>query len=119
MGSYLTANAFRTSASEADVVISIGCKWDYTLIYGAPPIWNQNQKIIQIDIDPVEIGKNRPVEVGIIGDAKAVLEQLISEMETKLPKEKVSEWSEWNDYLQEIRKKDALLIQKILKSNSP
>ncbi|MHA1488606.1 MAG: thiamine pyrophosphate-binding protein [Promethearchaeota archaeon] len=116
LGSYLTANAFRTAASEADVVLSFGCKWDYTLIYGAPPIWNQNQKIIQNDIDPEEIGKNRPVEVSIIGDAKAVLNQLLSEMEANLPKEKFTEWSEWNEYLQDIRKNDDLQIQKLLKA---
>ncbi len=116
LGSYLTANAYRTAASEADVVLSFGCKWDYTLIYGAPPIWNQNQKIIQNDIDPKEIGKNRPVEVSIIGDAKAVLKQLLSEMEANLPKEKITEWSEWNEYLQDIRKNDGLQIQKLLKA---
>jgi acetolactate synthase-1/2/3 large subunit len=116
LGSYLTANAFRTAASEADIVLSFGTKWDYCLLYGAPPIWNQNQKVIQVDIDPTEIGKNRPVEVGIVGDAKAVLNQLMLEFENNLPKEKITEWSEWNEYLQEFHKVDADNIQKMLKS---
>jgi acetolactate synthase-1/2/3 large subunit len=116
LGSYLTSNAFRTAASEADTVISVGCKWDYCLLYGAPPIWNQDQKIIQIDIDPIEIGKNRPAEIGIVGDAKAVLIQLMTELENYLPKEKITEWSEWNEYLQEFHKVDADNIQKMLKS---
>ncbi len=115
VGAKLTANAYRRAAIEADVVISVGCKWDYTILYGASPIWNQDQKIIQIDIDPKEIGKNRPVEVGIIGDAKAVINQLLVEMEKNLPKEKITEWSEWNNYLQGIRKDDAEFINKILK----
>ncbi|MFX1354728.1 MAG: thiamine pyrophosphate-binding protein, partial [Promethearchaeota archaeon] len=85
VGGKLTAMAYRRAASEADVIISIGCKWDHTIIYGAPPIWNQDQKIIQIDIDPTEIGKNRPVSVAIVGDAKAVINQLLEEMEKKLP----------------------------------
>ncbi|MFX1450991.1 MAG: thiamine pyrophosphate-binding protein [Promethearchaeota archaeon] len=117
LGSYLVDNVYRTAASEADTILSIGCKWDYTLLYGAPPIWNQNQKIIQIDIDPEEIGKNRPVEVSIIGDAKTVINQLLFEMEKDLPKEKITEWSEWNDYLQDFRKNESIMIQKLLKYN--
>ncbi|MFX0188104.1 MAG: thiamine pyrophosphate-binding protein [Candidatus Hodarchaeota archaeon] len=115
VGAKLTANAYRRAAIEADVVISVGCKWDYTILYGASPLWNQDQKIIQIDIDPKEIGKNRPVEVGITGDAKAVINQLLIEMEKNLPKEKITEWSEWNNYLQDIRKNDRDFIDKVLK----
>ena len=115
IGAKLTANAFRRAANEADAIISIGCKWDYTILYGAPPIWNQDQKIIQIDIDPKEIGKNRPVEAGIIGDAKAVINQFLAEMELYLPKEKITEWSEWNNYLQDVRKDDVEFIKKMLK----
>ncbi|MFX1337130.1 MAG: thiamine pyrophosphate-binding protein [Promethearchaeota archaeon] len=117
IGSYLTATAFRTAATEADVVLSFGCKWDYSLLYGSPPVWNQQiQKLIQVDIDPSEIGKNRPVEIGIIGDAKTVINQLISEMEESLPKEKITEWSEWNSYLQALHKSDEVNVQKIFKS---
>ena len=115
IGSKLTSNTYRSAASEADVVLSLGCTWNHTLLYGAAPFWNQNQKIIQVDIDSKEIGKNRPVEVGIIGDVRAVIQQLLKEMEGMLPKEKITEWSEWNDYLQELRKNDELQIQKILK----
>jgi len=115
LGSYLVANAYRRAATEADVVVSLGCKWDYSILYGAAPIWNQHQKIIQVDIDPKEIGKNRPIELGIVGDCKAVINQLLEEMEKNLPKDKISEWSSWNDVLQENRKNDSLTIQKILK----
>ncbi|UCD01069.1 MAG: thiamine pyrophosphate-binding protein [Promethearchaeota archaeon] len=115
IGSKLTSSAYRSAASEADVVLSLGCTWNYTLLYGTAPFWNQNQKIIQVDIDSKEIGKNRPVEVSIIGDVKAVIQQLLKEMEEILPKEKITEWSEWNDYLQELRKNEEKQIQKILK----
>ncbi|MFX0070589.1 MAG: thiamine pyrophosphate-binding protein [Candidatus Hermodarchaeota archaeon] len=116
-GSYPLANTFRRAASEADVVISLGCRWDYTTLYGTPPLWNQNQKIIQVDIDPKEIGKNRPVEISIIADVKAVVNQLLTIMEEKLPKEKVTEWSTWNDDLQDVRKNDTATIEKLLKSD--
>jgi len=116
-GSYPLSNTFRTAASEADVVLSLGCKWDYTTLYGADPLWNQNQKIIQVDIDSNEIGKNRPIALGIVADVKAVLKQLLTLMEETLPKEKVTEWSEWNDHLQDIRKMDMAIIDKLLSSN--
>jgi acetolactate synthase-1/2/3 large subunit len=115
LGSYLIATAYRTAASDADIVISIGCKWDYTIIYGVEPIWNQSQKLIQVDIDPEMIGKNRSVDVSIIGDAKAVILQLLSEMEANLPKEKITEWTGWNSQLFDLRKNDALNIERILK----
>ncbi len=115
VGSYLVANAYRKAVSEADVVISFGAKWDYSILFGAPPIWNPNAKIIQNDIDPEMIGRNRKVSVAIIGDAKVVINQLLAEMEQSLPKEKISGWSEWNSYLSDLRKNDALAVQKLLK----
>jgi len=116
IGSYLTANAFRTAASQADVILSFGAKWDYTLLYGAPPIWDQNQKLIQVDIDPKEIGKNRPTEIAIIGDVKAVIGQLLQKMEEDLPKNNITKWNEWNDYLREFLETDKKAIDKILNS---
>jgi acetolactate synthase-1/2/3 large subunit len=117
IGSYLTNNAFRTAASQADLVVSFGAKWDYTLLYGAPPIWNQNQKLVQNDIDPENIGKNRPVDVSLIGDAKIVIDQLLLEMEEELSKDKITTWNEWNQYLTELKQEDRKMIQKILKSD--
>jgi acetolactate synthase-1/2/3 large subunit len=115
VGSYLVANAYRKAVGEADVVISFGTKWDYTILFGAPPIWNPNAKVIQNDIDPEMIGRNRKVSVAIIGDAKAVINQLLAEMETSLPKDKITQWTEWNMFLTEVKKNDALEIQKLLK----
>jgi len=117
-GSYPFANTFRRAASESDLVLAFGCRWDYTTFYGTAPLWNQNQKIIQVDIDPKEIGKNRPIEIGIVGDVKAVINQLLFKMESILPKEKVTEWFEWNDYLQDARKFDNQNIEKLLRSTN-
>ncbi|MBY9017216.1 MAG: thiamine pyrophosphate-binding protein [Candidatus Lokiarchaeota archaeon] len=116
-GSYPLSSTFRRAASEADVVLSLGCRWDYTTLYGMGPLWNQDQKIIQVDIDPKEIGKNRPAEIAIIGDVKAVINQLLNSMEKNLPKDMIGKWSQWNDYLQEARGIDKSIIDKILKSD--
>ena len=116
-GSYPLSSTFRRAASEADVVISLGCKWDYTALYGTAPLWNQEQAIIQVDIDSTEIGKNRPADIAIIGDVKAVIIQFLEEMEKNLPKEKVVIWTQWNDYLQEAREIDKNIIEKIKASD--
>jgi acetolactate synthase I/II/III large subunit len=65
---------------EADVLLLVGTRMDgrttrgYTLI---PP----TTKLIQIDIDPHEIGSHYPVEVGIVADAKLALEALKATLE--------------------------------------
>lgn len=69
-----------TLAQEADVVLAVGCRFtDRTassfrrgVTFNIPPT-----KLIHVDIDPYEIGKNYPVEVGIVGDARATLEDLL------------------------------------------
>jgi acetolactate synthase-1/2/3 large subunit/sulfoacetaldehyde acetyltransferase len=61
----------------ADVILALGTRlnqattfWDYRVI-------NRDTKIVQVDIDAQEIGRNYPVAVGIVGDARAVAEQLL------------------------------------------
>jgi acetolactate synthase-1/2/3 large subunit len=72
-----------TVVGEADVLLVVGSRMDgrttrgYTLI---PP----TTKLIQIDIDPQEIGSHYPVEVGIVADAKLALEALKAALETKV-----------------------------------
>jgi len=76
----------------------------YWRLYDIPQVtttsWVKNfggQKIIQVDTDPTEIGKNYPVELGIVGDAIAVLKDLLVEVKallSKLPAETVKESEE-------------------------
>ena len=90
-------------SSTADVLIAIGCRfadetsssYKHGVSFSIPPT-----KLIQIDIDPTEIGKNYPVEVGIIGDAKNVLQQCIKELKTRGKKKDY----EGSAYFKEIQK---------------
>ncbi len=61
-------------AAEADVVLLLGKKLDYRLRFGRA--YGPAARLIQVDVAPTEIGANRPVELGIVGDVGAVLEQL-------------------------------------------
>ncbi|KZE37363.1 acetolactate synthase catalytic subunit [Bhargavaea cecembensis] len=70
-GSY-TAN---TAIQECDVLLNIGARFDDRLtgnLAGFAP----NAKVIHIDIDPAEIGKNVPTDIPIVADAKAALAEL-------------------------------------------
>ena len=58
---------------KADVALIVGTQFDYTLNYGKFPA---ELKIIRVDIDASAIGRNRGVDVGIVGDAGNVLRQL-------------------------------------------
>ena len=59
------------------MLILIGCRFsDRTT--GSIDEFAKNAKIIHIDVDPAEIGKNANVDVPIVGDAKIILNDLIN-----------------------------------------
>jgi acetolactate synthase I/II/III large subunit len=57
----------------ADVVLVVGTPLDFRVGYGTEPTFAPGAKVIQVDVDGAEIGRNRPIEVGIVGDARSVL----------------------------------------------
>jgi acetolactate synthase-1/2/3 large subunit len=61
---------------EADVVLLLGKMLDFTVGYGLPPILAQSAKLIQVEPSGVQVGRNRGVDVGIVGDVGPVAEQL-------------------------------------------
>ena len=114
--------------STTDILLAVGCRFaDQTacsykkgVSFSIPPT-----KLIQIDIDPHEIGKNYPVEVGIIGDAKACLRQVINELKeykkdyrnTNYFKEIQEEKKLWFEFLDKHRDdtKAPVMISTVLK----
>jgi acetolactate synthase-1/2/3 large subunit len=66
-----------------DVLLAIGTIFHEVTTSGWRPDFG-GRKIIQIDVDPEEIGKNYPIEIGIQGDAKLVLRQLLHAIKVKL-----------------------------------
>jgi thiamine pyrophosphate-dependent acetolactate synthase large subunit-like protein len=79
---------------EADVVLNVGTRFNYVIQFGRPPRWAADVKIIQVDVDPAELGHNRPADVPIFGDARAVLSQLTAEAKGKLDKGRYRTWVE-------------------------
>jgi acetolactate synthase I/II/III large subunit len=70
---------------KADVILAVGCRFSDRVTSSYRPGITFNigttTQLVQIDIDGFEIGKNYPVEVGIVGDAKPVLEDLLAELQ--------------------------------------
>jgi acetolactate synthase-1/2/3 large subunit len=62
--------------SHADVVLVLGTPLDFRLGYGRPPTFAEDARVAMIDVDPVELGRNRPLELGIAGDIDVSLRQL-------------------------------------------
>ena len=58
---------------EADAILTVGTRFNFIVSYGHPPRFAEDVKVIQIDTDPTEIGHNRPVELGIVADARLAL----------------------------------------------
>ncbi len=72
--------------NEADVVLVVGARLGEYDGWGMPPAWGDpaRQKTIQIDADPLSIGVNRPVDLGIVADARAALAALLRQSKAKL-----------------------------------
>ena len=74
---------------EMDVLIGIGCSLFAQGFFNPEPTLPSNVRIIQIDENPWEIGKNVPVDCGIQGDIKVVLAELNESIENGMsPKER-------------------------------
>ena len=76
---------------ECDCLIAIGCRFsDRTT--GLISEFAKNAKIVHIDVDPAEIGKNVDVDVPIVGDAKIILSNLIRVVEREKHNANQSPW---------------------------
>jgi len=73
----------QVAARDADVVLIVGLRMGQRMGYGLAPRFSADAKFIQIDVHAEEIGRNRPVDVPIVADAKTALEQLHTALAAK------------------------------------
>lgn len=81
IGLYGTRAANSYMRSGLDIVLAIGSSFHEFSTHVWDPALRPSEALIQIDIDPQEIGKNYPVELGLHGDAEIVLPALIEHVE--------------------------------------
>ena len=75
---------------QADVLINIGARFDDRAT-GRVSDFAPNAKVVHVDIDPAEIGKNVPADVPVVGDAREVLKALLPEVQAR----QHTEWMAW------------------------
>jgi acetolactate synthase-1/2/3 large subunit len=91
-----------TAFQKADLLIAIGARFD-DRVTGRLDSFAPNAQVIHADIDPAEIGKNRDVEVAIVGDAREVLAELLTEMRGKFPKALERQREPWWRFLNRLK----------------
>ncbi len=84
---------------KSDLLITIGCRFS-DRITGKLDVYAQHSKVIHADIDPAEIGKNVKVDIPIVGDAKAVLKEMIKEAK----KEEIGIKEKWVEKIKKNKK---------------
>ena len=70
------------AVTECDLLRAVGVRFD-DRVTGRIGTFAPNAAVIHIDIDPAEIGKNKPVDVPIVGDVKAVLQAFLRRMQKR------------------------------------
>jgi len=92
------------AAGRCDLMILLGGRMFYDLEYGRAPKINAAAKFVQVDIDPTNLGHNRPVDAGILGDAGSVLRQLEEALRSETMPAAREDWvSELSEKREEAR----------------
>ncbi len=103
------------SVDQADLIVGVGMRFD-DRVTGKVDTFAPHARIIHMDIDATQIGRNVPVEVPVVGDAKALLHRL-APMVTNTPR---PEWMQFIENLKQnhpslsIPSSDVLQAQQVL-----
>ncbi|NJN76055.1 MAG: biosynthetic-type acetolactate synthase large subunit [Synechococcaceae cyanobacterium RL_1_2] len=117
LGMHGTAYA-NFAVSECDLLIAIGARFD-DRVTGKLDEFASKAKVIHIDIDPAEVGKNRAPQVPIVGDVREVLDQLLKRArELNVPRDRDRK-QPWLDRINGWREKYPLQVPHYDHSISP
>ena len=111
----LSTAACRSYALQnADLVLLVGARLNWILHFGLPPRFAPGVRLIQVDIEPEEIGRNVAAEVGLVGDARAILGQFNRALDAKPWR---FEGKDWLNALESERRKNIEKTEPLLESN--
>lgn len=98
------------AVSEADVLLAIGCRFSDRITGDLDKYPGQgNAKVIHIDVDAAEIGKNVPVDLPIVADAKLALAEMVRQVKARKEEQgelKTNSW--WYRWIKELKKNDKI-----------
>jgi thiamine pyrophosphate-dependent acetolactate synthase large subunit-like protein len=96
----------RVAMPHADAMLAVGCR--FTEVMTAWRTMPVPEQLVQIDIDPTQIGMNHPVAVGIVADARAALRELLA----RVPARECDAWDTiWNEARQARPSRPEWLIE--------
>jgi acetolactate synthase I/II/III large subunit len=107
-------NRAAAKVREADVVLLLGRKQDFTIGFCRPPHIAAGAKIVQVDPSASEIGRNRGVAVGMVGDVTSVLDQMTKEAASFAWKDLA-----WLDELREARAAQSVWAENLARAETP
>ncbi len=81
-----------TAFREADLILMLATRQNYVTNHLRAPRWNAGARLVQIDIDPAELGRHRRADVAIAGDARAVLAQVLAAGRQRLRPQRFQAW---------------------------
>ncbi|MGH7153456.1 MAG: thiamine pyrophosphate-binding protein, partial [Acetobacteraceae bacterium] len=80
----LSVGAARSHAlQDADVIFLMGARLNWIMHFGRPPRFNENVRIVQLDIAAEAISQNVPAEVALVGDGRAIVGQLNKALQSR------------------------------------
>lgn len=77
---WLYTRCRKDALKQADAILIFGTPLDFRLGYGGSPPFNHTAKVIQVDLDGTEIGRNRPIDIGIVGDSGLVMDGIVERL---------------------------------------
>lgn len=102
-----------------DVLIAVGARFDDRVIGNPKHFFNENRKIIHIDIDPSSISKRVRVDVPIVGDVLDVLKELLKLLKADKKKPDSAALKEWWKQIDQWRERDCLKFDRTSKIIKP
>jgi acetolactate synthase-1/2/3 large subunit len=117
LGMHGTAYA-NFAVSECDLLIAVGARFD-DRVAGKLDEFASRAKVIHIDIDPAEVGKNRAPEVPIVGDVRQVLIELLRRCQGGGEYAPPNQTQEWLNRIERWREDYPLIVPHHADSMSP
>ncbi len=94
---------------KTDLIIAVGARFD-DRITGRLDTFAPHAKVVHIDIDPAEIGKNVAVTVPIVGDARTVLRELLALLKPRVEESGKPDGKAWHRQIREWKKEYPLTV---------
>jgi acetolactate synthase-1/2/3 large subunit len=88
----------------SDLIVSLGARFD-DRVTGNLDSFAPNAQVIHADIDPAEIGKNRAVDVPIVGDAREVIADLLVAIQAEYDAQRQGDYEAWVQFLAGVKGK--------------